>query len=252
MAPFPTWLPTPIAAHARRLLDSGGLDDASKARLLALTCDPGMQRVWCTLSRATPDDAALVEFLDQVRLHASVQGLGSAWPALSPAQQRKAFRTIAQHASLLLKELEHLAGPNGQAESGLAELEAALRRAAGASASKSWNAALVGALWLRENLEQTEEVSLVAQLRALVEAAQMAAATPAAPGPRKRKAGSAARTAYVQDLASFVRLRFGKPFHQAVATTVNISLALYDDQVSADLVRRLSEPSRKITRTTRT
>ena len=37
MAHFPTWLPAPVAAHARRLLNSGGLDDASKARLLALT-----------------------------------------------------------------------------------------------------------------------------------------------------------------------------------------------------------------------
>jgi hypothetical protein len=210
-----------------------------------------MQRVWNTLSHAAPDNAALVEFLDQVRLHSTVLGPGSSRPALSPAQQRKAFRAIARHAALLLKELQDLAGPNGHAESGLAELESALRRAAGTSASEGWNAVLVQALSLREDLEQTEEVSLVVQLRALTNAAQLAAATPPPPGPRKREAKNAQRTAYVQDLCSFVRLRFGKPFHQAIATTVNISLGLYDDPVSADLVRRLCAPRRNIIRKTR-
>ena len=134
----------------------------------------------------------------------------------------------------------------------MAALESALRRAAGAAASEDWNTVLAQALSLREDLEQTHEFSLAAQLRALAAAAQLAAATPPQAGPRKQKAQNAARTAYVQDLSTFVRLRFGKPFHQAIATTVNISLALYDDPVSADLVRRLSEPSRKITRQTRT
>jgi hypothetical protein len=59
------------------------------------------------------------------------------------------------------------------------------------------------------------------------------------------------RTAYVQDLSSFVRRRFAEPFHQAVATTVNVSLKLYDDQVSADLVRRLTDPRRNISHKTR-
>ena len=216
MAHFPAWLPAPAAAHANRLLDSGGLDDESKARLLALTSDPSMERVWKTLCRAAPDDNALVEFLDEVRLHYTVMGPWSAWPELSPAQQRKSFRAIAKHAAALLQELERLAGSNGHAESGLAAVESALRRAAGVSASQSWNTVLMRALSLSEDLEQTEEVSLVGQLRALVEAAQMAAATPPPPGPRKQKAENALRTAYVQDLSSFVRRRFGAPFHQAI------------------------------------
>ena len=250
MAQFPPWLPSPVTAHAKRLLDSGGLDEESKARLLALTSDPGMQKVWKALCKAAPEDTALVEFLDQARLHYTLL-YPSPWHALSPAQQRKSFGAIAKHATALLRELEHLAGPNGHAESGLAELESALRRAAGASASQGLNTDLIRALSLREDLEPTEEASLAEQLRALAEAAQMAAATPPPPGPRKLKAQNAARTAYIQDLSRFVQSRFREPFHEAVATTVNVSLGLYENPVNADLVRHVIDPPRNIPRKTR-
>ena len=106
MAHFPTWLPASLAAHAKRLLDSGGLDADSTTRLLAFTCDAGMESVWKTLRRAAPDDGALIEFLDQARLHYTLLYPQAPRLARSRAQLRKSFRAIAKHAAALTRELE--------------------------------------------------------------------------------------------------------------------------------------------------
>jgi hypothetical protein len=143
------------------------MDEASKTRLLNLTTDCSMEKVWSALSRAAPDDGAMVEFLDRARLHSSVRGHGPVRLALTPAQRRRSFGAIAKHAESLLQALQVLAGPAGSADAGLAELEATLRRASKAAAGEGRNTVQVRAESLRMMLEQRQDCSLPEQLRTL-------------------------------------------------------------------------------------
>jgi len=246
MVSLPAWLPTPIAAQATRLLESGvqNLGQENHARLIRLVCDPGMKSAWSTLKRAAPDEAALLEFFDQVRLHPAVLGSLVQPPALSMAQQRQAFTRIAKLASALLARLEHLGGDAKSAESGLAILDDAVRRSELENLSQISSGFVVthGLSALPE--EDEVPVSAVEMLRALVHSAQLAASAPRGAGPRKRRSKSALRTAYIQDLSRSVDKRFGKPFPSALAATIAVSLQ--DASVTEDLVRKLSGPKRKI------
>jgi len=246
MVHFPAWLPAPIAKHAAQLLGSGAFeqDPKGRARLVRLACDPGMQTVWKALSRAASDDTALVDFLDQVRLHPTVLGPPLPSSGLSPAQQRSAFKRIARLAHRLLHELQQLGGSTNSAQSGLALLEGALGRAERKALFESSGGAFP-LLSLPVFAEDDEDPpSPVEVLTLLARSAELAASAPPPPGPRKLKARSAPRTAYIQDISSFVQRRFRKPLPSAVAATISVSLE--DAEVTEDLVRKLTGTKRNI------
>lgn len=247
MVSLPPWLPSPIAAQATRLLNSGALDldKEARARLIRLISDPEMQKVWTTLSQAPSNETALVDFLDLVRLHPTVQGPWLQAPALSAAQQRKSLARMARLANMLLEELGHLGGRANVPESGLSVLESALRRAEMELLRARRSSEPVVMLSLPAIADEDEDQpSPIQVLAALARSAELATGAPPPPGPRKQKAQNALRTAYIQDISAFVQHRFGKPFPTAVAITISVSLN--DVELNEDLVRKISRPKRKI------
>jgi hypothetical protein len=168
-------------------------------------------------------------------------------PPSTPARQRHHIRKIAQASRSLLNHLEALG--SGQAERGAQFLAGAVRRAE-LDAYKERQFEQIPRLAVLAHQPQwgyaAQVVSLLSMLHAV---ATVAAGAPNPPGPRKLRSKSAVRTAYVLELAGFVRQHFKKSLYAAVATTANVMLDEFDRPLSPDHVRKLTLPPKKISGT---
>ena len=168
--------------------------------------------------------------------------------SIPPSQLRQSFEKIAKLSGSLIQELGHLG------HDPVEELRAALRRTPPAPAQTELapndeaKSSTVAAFALLAELEEDPDTAgLLESLDTLARAASMAAQAPPPPGPRKRGAKNAARTAYIQTVDRFILKRFGRRMHTVVATTVNVIFE-FDDPVSADLVRKLSRDNPRANR----
>ncbi len=246
MMRFPSWLPQIVATHATHLIGSGGLNAQMIERLERLTTDQGMQTAWVALARCAPQPQDLVDYLEYARLHYTLMwpGYWGKIPTLST--QRRALKRIAKLGKELLIELKAIGGNSPDA--GLAALENLLSQVVTHSfAQRKENQSIVHAFTLKQTLANLQrETGIENVLESLIQAAELVLLAPHR-GPRKLKASSADRTAYIQDLSRYAKRHFGKPLNEVVANTVNASLNLQeDDQVTEDLVRKLTRLTRKI------
>ncbi|HVS26545.1 MAG TPA: hypothetical protein VHE58_04515 [Burkholderiales bacterium] len=242
---FPPWLPQIVADHATQLIDSGGLGEKMTERLKRLTTDAGMRAAWAALAKYAPQPQDLVDYLEYARLHYTLMwhGYWRKFPALS--SQRRALKRVAKLGKELLKELEAIGGNNPAA--GLAALEHLLNQVVTHSfALRKENQTIVHAFTLKQTLADLQrETGIENVLNNLIQAAELALQAPPV-GPRKLRDKNADRTAYIQDLARYVKRRFGKPLNEVVANTVNASFNFHDNPVTEDLVRKLTRSTRKI------
>jgi hypothetical protein len=169
------------------------------------------------------------------------------WPGLwgkVPARSvhRQALKRVAKLGKELIKELEAMGG------TGLAILDSLFNQLVTHSyAQQKKSQTFVHAFSLNQTHAGLQrETGIKNTLESLIQAAELALQAPPR-GPRKLQAKSADRTAYIHDLSRYVKQHFGKPLNEAVANTVNASLNLQeDDQVTEDLVRKLTRSTRKI------
>jgi hypothetical protein len=241
MMRFPTWLPQIVADHATRLIGSGGLNAQMAERLERLTTAVGMKAVWPALAKCASQPQDLVDYLEYVRLHYTLMGPGFWGKVPARSTQREALKRIAKLSKELIKELEAIGG------TGLATLDGLLKQLATHSyAQPKKSQTFVRAFSPNQTPAGLPRVTGIKNvLESLIQAAESAQQTPPR-GPRKLKAKSADRTAYIQDLSRYVKKHFAKPLNEAVANTVNASLNLHDKPVTESLVRQLTCPTRKI------
>jgi hypothetical protein len=210
-------------------------------RLMRLTTDEGMRPAWLALAKCASQPQDLVEYLEYVRLHYTLMGPGFWGKVPTRSIQRRALKRVAKLGKELLTELEALGG------TGLATLHGLLNQLATHSyAQQKKSQTFVHAFSPKHTLAGLQrEIRIKNVLESLIHAAGLALEAPPR-GPRKLKARSADRTAYIQDLSRYVKQHFGKPLNEAVANTVNASLNLHDKPVTESLVRQLTRPTRKI------
>lgn len=257
MTPFPNWLPKTVADYVRKQLVGAALDNDSKARLIRLCSDPGMENAWRALQHAASDQAVLVEFLGFV-LRESQFLPNPRTPSPSPAKLRKSFEKIVKLAASLIQELQQAAS-NGNPDSGIEELRAALIRIAHspraqASTGEEFSGEKITAtaLTLYECLgADPDQPSLTEYLSWLDEAASLAINAPPPPGPRKLAAANVARTQYIRAVDDFILAQIGRYMPSIVATAINVALDLDEQQVTEAHVRNLRVTGTKVKSTTK-
>jgi hypothetical protein len=201
-----------------------------------------MKTAWAALAKCASQPQDLVDYLEYARLHSTVM-----WPGLwgkvpVRSTQRQALKRIAKLSKELIKELEAIGG------TGQATLNGVFNQLVTHSyAQQKKSPTFVHAFSPNQTpagLPRGTGIKNV--LESLIQAAEHNLQAPPR-GPRKLKAKSADRTAYIQDLSRYVKQNFGKPLNEVVATTVSTSLNLHKDhQVDESLVRRLPRSTRKI------
>ena len=125
---FPPWLPMEVKKHAEYLITVGCLNTA-KPLLMRLVTHYEMEKVWNRLTRNSKQAQQLIDFLEYVRLHASLQGeVTSSISIPSDKVQRAAFHKITNAAETILPTLATkpvvivVVGAGGEARSRVASL----------------------------------------------------------------------------------------------------------------------------------
>jgi hypothetical protein len=245
MRRFPEWVPENVARFVERA-EHEPHDEATKERLRRLVSDAGMEAVWRTLS----NEAQAPEVLENFARCAAFS-LWLSWgrrllPEISTAARKHSLVRIGKLAKSLLDELGTLSGRTKNAARGVAAVADALYRTElGAVAADPRAVPWLAGLRMYLNSPSNQQ-TLVIGLSALTNAARDAANAPRRPGPRKLAAGTAVRTAYVRELDGFLRSQFNKPLYAVIATTANVMLREPEKSLSADHVRKLIEPPKKI------
>ena len=240
-------LPPIVAKYADEVLKQD-LDQATRERLIRLVTEHDMDDVWQTLSKFEVDNSFVFrEFARIATLSPHLAPRKRLKHAPSPAIERRVFRNVARLLRKISEELSKLNETKSHPAAGLGHLLHALHRAELDAAKKQDGSALQILASLRLYLEDVNrKAGLGNVLGMLLHAAEIATDAPPPPGPRKKGALNAARTAYIQELANFIRANFKKPLYQVVATTTNIAFEEYQNPVTPDLVRKLTRLPRKV------
>lgn len=240
---YQSWVPKPVTDFVESVLHKPH-DAPSLARLQLLVESPDMHSAWKSLYKAATDPDHLVEFVRSAAFSPWLSWGQHLLPTSTPAQQRLQFRKIAQTSRDLLKQLQALG--EGRAEGGAQLLVSAAQRAVLAAFSKPQHEQLSRYMALAFPAQWSFGTKVTSPLQWLHETAIVAAGAPSPPGPRKLGSKNALRTAYVLELAGFVRNRFKKPLFAVVATTANVMFNEFDSPLTPDHVRKLILPSKKI------
>ncbi len=246
ITPYPAWVPGPVARYVESSLREPH-DKPGRDRLRRLVEAPDMQSVWPALSVGAPEPDLLITFARQAAFSLWLSWGPRLLPASTPAKQRHRIRKIAQASRSLLNHLEALG--DDQAERGAQFLASAVHRAELDAYKERRFEQIPRLAALAREPQWGHTAEVVSLLRTLHEVATVAAGAPNPPGPRKPRSRSAVRTAYVRELAGFVQQHFKKSHYAAVATTANVMLNEFEKPLTADHVRKLTLPHRKISGT---
>lgn len=239
MSKLPEWLPVEVAFHVKATLNKGGLGDAEET-LCRLTYDPEMEKVWAALQSQSGNPQHLIEYLEYVRLHPVVMG----WPSdllnvPGDAVQREQFGKIAGACEAALSALEKLSHKRDRHE-GWALLEMAIQRNERQAAETNDGSKLEAITNFQSHLREIQQISDVVEIVRIIRlAAALASDAPDMPLPRRRDSVNADRVLLAQELSRYMQHNFHKPLHAVVATTVNVALALHDNIMTPDAVRKL-------------
>jgi len=241
---LPEGMPTPAAEYLQTCL--AGSDPKGQERLRRLLSAPGMEKIWKTLIRLNPD--YLIGFIYQAACSPLLIYGNRALPGVSPAKERQRINKVLKAAQTLRNNLEELGQASGKVNAlpnGIWILRAAAERAEQNAFAKGEYRQLTNLFMVRQ---YARSIDMHRALTVLLSVAAIAASAPRAPGPRKLKDARSLRTAYVQDLAAFMKKRFGKPLYEEVATVANLMFDEPDHPLTSNHVQRLVEPQKKISR----
>lgn len=237
---FPPWLPQIVKAHAEHLIEVGGLNTA-KPLLMRLVIQDEMEKVWNTLAGKSNQPQQLIDFLEYVRLHSSLQGEVTSPIAIpSDKTQRAAFRKIDNALQTILHTLEGLNNADDP-QQGWSVLESALMRAELHAAEQGTSAKLLSIKRIQSSLQDLQQKdSIVTLIDNIASAAHLATTAPDMALPKRRNTERAKCNHLILDLKIYLKKNFS--ITQADTLIANIANAAFefpDVIISADDVRKL-------------
>lgn len=239
MDKFPSWLPAEVKQHAVRLIEAGGLNTA-KPLLVRLVTHLEMESVWKSLSHKTDNPQKLINFLEYVRLHSSLQG-NTTNPITIPSDklQRKAFKKLSELSLQMIKVLGDLS-PIGDPQEGWSLLESALTRSEMHEAEQGFDVKFLTIKRIQNNLhDRQQHETMLSFLESITTASQIAAVAPDTALPKRRDTDRAKCNQLVLDLKRYLKHHFSTESPSLIAATVNTAFDLPDAGISADDVRKL-------------
>jgi beta-phosphoglucomutase-like phosphatase (HAD superfamily) len=237
---FPPWLPKEVKEHAEHLIEVGGLNTA-KPLLMRLVTHLEMEKVWKTLSSKSNQSQQLIDFLEFVRLHASLQGdITSPITIPSDKTQRAIFKKVSDASQVILHSLEDLS-QSSDAQEGFYLLESALMRAELDAAEREDSEQLALIKGVQNSLQDLQQHdSIVTFLASITAAARLAASAPDMMLPKRRNTERAKCNHLILDLKSYLKSQFSiTQSDTLIATIVNAAFEFPDVIITADDVRKL-------------
>lgn len=257
MDKLPLWTPLEVKKHAIRLIEIGGLN-TSKPLLMRLIAHPDMQKVWKGLSLNTDDPQKLIDFLEFVRLHPTLQG-NTVYSITTPSNkvQRKAFKKVSELFLQILQVLTDLSPVDEfddlnpvkiereiifpkQAQKGWGLLEIALKHVELDAATATLQSQLLTIKRIQTNIEELQlKGSIISLLETLHLAASYAASITDSTLPKRRNTERAKRNHLIKDLKRYPKRKSFGLTDTLIAVTVNTAFVPSDGGASADDVRKL-------------
>lgn len=203
-----------------------------------------MRVVWEQLAKYAPDEHALPEFFEYVRLRPEFMQLPRPEPR-SRAEFRDALVEVSRRARELRNTLSDLA--QGDRQDPLREISWLLNRTLAAPVGNQTVAVNPGFARLAREFDDTflgvgedsPSVPLAEVLTLLADASEVAATSAQHYLSRESQAERTDHVTLIRDISAFVVSRFGRPIHSAVASTLTVALQLGDDAISEDRVHKL-------------
>lgn len=240
MDKFPSWLPKEVKAHADHLIAVGGLN-SSKPLLMRLVAHKDMQKVWNRLTRNSKQAQQLIDFLEYVRLHASLQGeVTSSISIPSDKVQRAAFHKITNAAETILQTLKDLS-QSDDPQQGWRLVESALRRAELDAAAQGASATLITIMRIQSSLQAVQQKgAIVTIMDSIASATDFAAMAPDMALPKRRSTKRAKCNLLILDLKTYLKMHFSLTHSDAlIAVIVNAAFQFKNVIITADDVRKL-------------
>lgn len=237
---FPPWLPEKVKAHAEHLVEVGGLNTA-KPLLMRLVTQDEMEKVWNTLARKSNQPQQLIDFLEYVRLHSSLQGNVISPIAIpSDKAQRVAFKKVSDASQTILHSLKDLSNSDDP-QQGWNVLESALMRVELHAVDQGSDAKLLSIKRIQSSLKDVQQNdSIVMLIDTISSAAHLASTAPDMALPKRRNTERAKCNHLILDLKTYLKKHFSiTKADTLIATIVNAAFEFPDVIISADDVRKL-------------
>jgi hypothetical protein len=240
MYKFPPWLPAEVKEHATQLVNARGLNTLEPL-LIRLVTQHEMKSVWERLARETDKPQKLIDYLEYVRLHSTLQGnLTDSIKIPSDKKQRAAFKKIGNGIQNITETLSSLSIERDPQE-GWRLLEATLRRTELNEISQESKGLFFKIKELQSNLSVIQQqVSVVSLFKIIGEAAQIAFISPRSKLPIRRDTKRAKRNQLAMDLKKYLQIHFSiESADTLIANTINTAFNTPDGGISSDDVRKL-------------
>ncbi len=240
MRKFQTWLPPEVRARAEQLINTRGLDTLEPL-LIRLVMQLEMKSVWERLSRETDDPQKLIDYLEYVRLHSTLQGNPTDSIKIpSDKKQRAVFKKVSDGLQGITNALSTLSIKKDPQE-GWNLLEAALRHTELQEISQESKGLFLKIKELQINLHEIQQqVSVVTLFETIAEAAKIAFISPSSKLPSRRNTKRAKRNQLAMDLKSYLKIHFSiESSDTLIAATINTAFNTSDGGISSDNVRKL-------------
>lgn len=239
MHQFPKWLPIEVVEHAQQLIKTGDLN-TQEPLFIRLVTLPQMASVWTSLSGKAHHPQQLIDLLDFVRLHPSLQGNPTDPIAIPSDQvQRTAYKKVNALSQCMLKELKEVSGSDDP-QAGWRLLESTLIRTELDQLQQTSTALFLDIKALQDQLnhiQQNTPISKVIEMIGL--AAYLASSAPDAALPKRRNSDHAKCNHLMLDLKKYLKHHFATHTPSLIATMVNTAFNFADGGISADNVRKL-------------
>ena len=236
---FPKWLPAEVKEHTKRLIEIGGLDNAEPL-LMRLVTHLEMESVWDGLSRETKNSQKLIDYLEFVRLHSTLQGnVTDPIKIPSDKKQRVAFKKVVDLSLHMIKVLGDLS-PSGDPQQGWSLLESALRRSELHEVNQTSKDSFLAIKRLQNNLHDIQQKeSVISHFETIAEASQIASTAPDTALPKRRNSERAKCNQLIMDLRLYLKRESLGIADTLIAATVNTAFNSPDGGISVDDVRKL-------------
>ena len=240
MRKFHTWLPAEVIAHAEKLINTRGLDTLEPL-LIRLVTQLEMKSVWERLAHETDKPQKLIDYLEYVRLHSTLQGNPTDSIKIpSDKKQRAVFKKVSDGIQDITNALSSLSIKKDPQE-GWNLLESALRSTELSEASQESKGLFLKIKGLQGDLHKIQQQgSVVSLLETVAEAAQIAFISPSSKLPIRRDTNRAKRNQLAMDLKSYLKINFSiESADTLIAATINTAFNTSDGGISSDDVRKL-------------
>ena len=197
---FPKWLPKPLPDHCLGKIQSGALSVAQQECIKRLSTHLTMRYVWETLAHYNPDPQELIDFIELVRLHPTINSPEYKSNQLTQSRQRQVMKQISKSSSKLLANLELLDPAASAANSGVELLISEIFKLEKKLAFEQNGPATIRLAAMKDELKQiNEDNGIVETIKVLQAASKLAMDAPFDNIPKKIGAKTAPRTILIKE-----------------------------------------------------